>query len=125
MTESMQTVLTRAKAGKMFQMTNADTAFPDALEAAQRGWVELSKSGVVYAPGGVPCALLILGLTAEGHAALDAAAAEAEARTPKARAKRLGAAVAGRAWRWFDFFVGAIVGAIGKSVFDWLIGLIR
>lgn len=125
MTELMQAVLTRAKSGEMFQMTKEDPAFQTAFEAAQRGWITLSKDGVVYGPGGVPCILLILGLTAEGHAALDAAAAEAEARTPKAKAKRLGVALVGRAWRWFDFFVGAIVGAIGKSTFDWFIGLLR
>lgn len=109
MTESMQTVLTRAKAGTFFQMTNSDPAFPDALEAAQRGWIELSEGGVVYGPGGVPCVLLILGLTAEGHAALDAAAAEAEARTPKAKAKRVGLFIGIKLRDLFFMAVGAIL----------------
>ncbi len=117
MTKSMRAVLTRAKSGKMFQMTKEDPAFQTAFEAAQRGWITLSKDGVVYGPGGVPCILLILGLTAEGHAALDVAADEAEARTPKAKAKRVGLFIGIKLRDLFFMIVGAILLKLVERLF--------
>lgn len=119
MTESMETLLTRAKDGVLFQLTAGDGSFQDGLEAFQRGWVELSDSGVIYGNGGVPHMMLVVGLTAEGHAALDAARAEAAARRPSARLRRACSATV----RWIFRSVEHVILALlcSDMVLRWLI----
>lgn len=79
MKKEMFNLLKRATTGEILHFGTESAEMPLAIEAMQRDWVQVSRDSPIYSNGQIIC-ILILGLTASGYDALDAAQLEKENR---------------------------------------------